>query len=144
MDKCYFFHWWFDFCGECFFFLVFILWESLVVGNRTFSVWGTNSVVLNVLTSPTPIMVVIFVFHLDGFILRKYSLCKNSAFVKQGCCVLLLTSLCFWGCFNVIVQVLSYLLHHDSLKFSEYLQCLERQRFGSFLLWAEGLVWNYP
>ncbi|KAA3669755.1 COX1 (mitochondrion) [Paragonimus westermani] len=36
------------------FFLVFILWESLVVGNRVVGVWGTNALVVNALVTPVP------------------------------------------------------------------------------------------
>ena len=36
------------------FFLVFILWESLSVGNRVIGLWGRNSLVLNVVTTPLP------------------------------------------------------------------------------------------
>nr|YP_009681609.1 cytochrome c oxidase subunit I [Tracheophilus cymbius]QDP13016.1 cytochrome c oxidase subunit 1 [Tracheophilus cymbius] len=36
------------------FFFMFILWESLVVCNRVVSVWGSNSLVLNVVTLPVP------------------------------------------------------------------------------------------
>nr|YP_009138986.1 cytochrome c oxidase subunit I [Clinostomum complanatum]AJR28004.1 cytochrome c oxidase subunit I [Clinostomum complanatum] len=35
-------------------FLVFILWESLVVGNRVLGAWGSSNFVLNVVTLPTP------------------------------------------------------------------------------------------
>lgn len=35
-------------------FLLFIVWESLVVGNRVIGLWGSNSTVLNVVTTPTP------------------------------------------------------------------------------------------
>nr|WSP01972.1 cytochrome c oxidase subunit 1 [Allocreadium lobatum] len=36
------------------FFLCFIVWESIIVGNRVMGMWGTNSIVLNVVTIPTP------------------------------------------------------------------------------------------
>lgn len=36
------------------FFLMFILWESLSVGNRVIGLWGRNTLVLNVVTIPTP------------------------------------------------------------------------------------------
>lgn len=36
------------------FMLVFILWESLAVGNRVIGIWGSKSLVLNVVTCPVP------------------------------------------------------------------------------------------
>nr|ATY45994.1 cytochrome oxidase subunit 1 [Haplorchis taichui]AYV63041.1 cytochrome c oxidase subunit I [Haplorchis taichui] len=36
------------------FMLAFILWESLSVGNRVIGLWGSNALVLNVVTSPVP------------------------------------------------------------------------------------------
>nr|YP_009650993.1 cytochrome c oxidase subunit I [Uvitellina sp. SSS-2019]QCY72819.1 cytochrome c oxidase subunit 1 [Uvitellina sp. SSS-2019] len=36
------------------FFFVFVLWESIVIGNRVISVWGSNSLVLNIVTLPLP------------------------------------------------------------------------------------------
>nr|APX55310.1 cytochrome c oxidase subunit I [Fasciolopsis buski] len=36
------------------FFLFFVLWESCVIGNRVLSVWGSGSLILNVVTLPSP------------------------------------------------------------------------------------------
>lgn len=33
---------------------LYILWESAAVGNRIIGVWGTNAIVLSVVTLPVP------------------------------------------------------------------------------------------
>lgn len=33
---------------------VYVLWESIAVGNRVINVWGSNSMVLSVVTIPVP------------------------------------------------------------------------------------------
>lgn len=35
-------------------FLVFIIWESLVVNKKVINLWGSSSVVMNVVTIPVP------------------------------------------------------------------------------------------